>query len=69
MARHTCRTSSSSRMVMHLAAEFLGRRFQSWLVVAGGSAAAMLATAGFEPPTEKSANACITIRPLRRRCS
>ena len=64
MGRHTYDTPSSGRMVMHPAAEFLGRRFESWPVDAGGGAAAILAAPRFEAPTKKSAAACITIRPL-----
>ena len=50
--RHICVTSTPGRMVTHPAAEFLGRRFESWSVDAGRGAAAVLAT-GFEPPTKK----------------
>ena len=47
-----------------LGRSILGRRFESCPADAGGGAAAVLATPGFEPPTQKSAAACITIRPL-----
>ena len=64
MGRHTYDTPSSGRVVMHPAAEFLGRRLESWSVNAGGGGAIILAAPGFGPPTKKSAAACITIRPL-----
>ena len=64
MGGHICDTPRSGRMVMHPPAEFLGRRFESWSVDVGGSAATILAAPGFQPPTKKSAAVCITIRPL-----
>ena len=59
MGRHITVTSNPGRMVTHLTAEFLGRRFESWSVDAGGGAVPW-----FKPPTKKSTAACITIRPL-----
>ena len=64
MGRHIYDTLSSGRMVMPTAAEFLGRRSESWLVDGGGGGTAILAAPGFGSPTKKSAAACITIRPL-----
>ena len=48
--RHICVTATPGRMVTHPTANFLGRRFESWWVDAGGGgAAAVLAAQGFEP--------------------
>ena len=64
VGRHIYVTSSPGRMVTYPAAELLGRWLESWSGDAGGGAAAILAAPGFEPPTKKSAVACIAIWPL-----
>ena len=44
MGRHSSVTSNPGRMETRLAAELLGRRFESWPVEAGGGAAAAMLT-------------------------
>ena len=49
-----------------LGGRVVGRGFESWSADTGAGATVISPVPGFEPSTEKSAVACITIRPLPR---